>query len=40
MLRRRKTHTETDQREWANYARTLIPHAGKSLPDLPAARRN
>ena len=36
MLRRRKTLTETDQREWANYARTLIPLAGKSLPDLPA----
>ncbi len=35
MLRRRKTLTETDQREWANYARTLKLLTGKSLPDLP-----
>ena len=36
MLRpRRKTLTETDLREWANYARLIKPMTGKALPDLP-----
>ncbi len=32
---RRKSLTETDLREWANYARHLKPLAGKTLPDVP-----
>ena len=33
---RRKSLTETDLREWANYARHLKPLAGKTVPDVPA----
>jgi DNA-nicking Smr family endonuclease len=33
---RRKTLSETDLREWANYARHLKPLAGRALPDLPS----
>jgi DNA-nicking Smr family endonuclease len=32
---RRKTLSETDLREWSNYARSLTPLAGRSLPELP-----
>ncbi len=34
---RRKSLTETDLREWANYARHLKPLAGKTLPEVPPA---
>lgn len=35
MIARRKTLSDTDRAEWANYARTIRPLAGRRLPDLP-----
>jgi DNA-nicking Smr family endonuclease len=36
---RRKTLSETDRAEWANYARHIKPLAGRALPDMPEIRQ-